>query len=73
MSQWPIMPPCDIVFLRNVLLYFNDKTRQDVLERTRKAMRPDAALFLGGAETMLGIHANYERQNGVGCSYYQPC
>jgi hypothetical protein len=36
-------------------------------------MRPDAALFLGGAETMLGIHANYERQNGVGCSYYQPC
>lgn len=73
MSQWPIMPPCDIVFLRNVLLYFNDKTRQDVLERTRKVMRPDAALFLGGAETMLGINANYERQNGVGCSYYQPC
>jgi len=71
-EQWPIMPPCDIVFLRNVLLYFDDRTRSDVLQKMQKALRPDGALFLGGAETMLGINARYERLTGQGCSYYRP-
>jgi len=71
-EQWPIMPPCVIVFLRNVLLYFDDRTRSDVLQKMQKALRPDGALFLGGAETMLGINARYERLTGQGCSYYRP-
>ena len=61
-----------IVFLRNVLLYFDDRTRGDVLTKMQKALRPDGALFLGGAETMLGINAQYDRQTGLGCSYYRP-
>ena len=70
--DWPIMTPYDIVFLRNVLLYFDTKTRGEVLEKMSRAIRPEGALFLGGAETMLGMNAGYERLTGNGCSYYRP-
>ena len=71
-DTWPIMMPYDIVFLRNVLLYFDTKTRGEVLERMARAIRSDGALFLGGAETMLGLNSGYERLTGKGCSYYRP-
>jgi hypothetical protein len=38
----------------------------------RRAIRPDGALFLGGAETMIGIDTGYDRLLGAGCSYYRP-
>ena len=66
------MTSYDIVFLRNVLLYFDTKTRGEVLKKMSRAIRPDGALFLGGAETMLGMNAGYERLTGNGCSYYRP-
>ena len=71
-DAWPIMMPYDIVFLRNVLLYFDTKTRGEVLEKMARVIRPDGALFLGGAETMLGLNTGYERFTGNGCSYYKP-
>jgi len=71
-DPWPVMPPCDIVFLRNVLLYFDVPTRRTILEKMRKIVRPDGGLFLGGAETMLGINESYSRLSGMGCSYYRP-
>ena len=71
-DTWPIMMSYDIVFLRNVLLYFDTKTRGEVLEKMARAIRPDGALFLGGAETMLGLNTRYERVTGNGCSYYKP-
>ena len=71
-DTWPIMMSYDIVFLRNVLLYFDTKTRGEVLEKMARAIRPDGALFLGGAETMLGLNTGYERVTGNGCSYYKP-
>jgi len=37
-----------------------------------RAVRRDGALFLGGAETMLGLNTGYERLAGNGCSYYRP-
>lgn len=71
-QPWPTMPACDFILLRNVLLYFDVPTRMAVLERMRRTLKPDGALFLGGAETMLGMDVGYERKTGVGCSYYVP-
>jgi chemotaxis protein methyltransferase CheR len=70
-TDWPLMPACDVVFLRNVMLYFDVPTRAALVRRVRRTLRSDGALFLGGAETMLGIDDGYERCTGTGCSYYR--
>lgn len=45
----------DIVFCRNVLIYFDLETKVEVVERTAALMPDDGPLFLGGAETVFGI------------------
>ena len=71
-GTWPPMPLADVVFLRNVMLYFDVSTRAALVQRVRRVLKPDGALFLGGAETMIGIDDGYERVAAAGCSFYRP-
>ena len=57
----PPMPPFDVIFLRNVLIYFDVATKKNVLRNVARLLRPDGWLFLGAAETTIGIDDNYER------------
>ncbi|MEU4213885.1 protein-glutamate O-methyltransferase CheR [Actinoplanes sp. NPDC026623] len=57
----PSMPPFDVIFLRNVLIYFDVATKKSVLHNVARLLRPDGWLFLGAAETTIGIDENYER------------
>jgi chemotaxis protein methyltransferase CheR len=45
----------DVVFCRNVLIYFDQPTKTSVLEKICRQMPTDAFLYLGGAETVVGI------------------
>lgn len=54
------IPPLDIIFLRNVLIYFDVETRKAILARVRRVLRPDGFLFLGCAETTLNLDAGFQ-------------
>ena len=54
----------DVVFCRNVLIYFDQKTKGEVLERIAQIMPGDGFLYLGGAETVLGSSDSFEVLQG---------
>lgn len=60
-GNWPLMPMLDVVFLRNVLIYFDVETKKAILAKIRKILRPDGYLFLGGAETTVNLDDSFER------------
>jgi chemotaxis protein methyltransferase CheR len=53
------LPDLDVVFCRNVLMYFDHKTRISVLDRIGDIMAADGALLLGPAESMGGFTLGY--------------
>ena len=55
----------DIIFCRNVLIYFDRETKTKVLAEISDLMPSDGALFLGGAETVLGITDRFKPSSGL--------
>ncbi len=53
--------PVDIVLIRNVLIYFDVETKKQIFSKIRKVLAPDGYLFLGSAETTLGIDNSFRR------------
>jgi chemotaxis protein methyltransferase CheR len=46
----PFSEPFDVIFLRNVMLYFSQETRRALLRNIHRLLAPDGVLFLGSAE-----------------------
>ncbi|MCB0320671.1 MAG: hypothetical protein KDD60_07060, partial [Bdellovibrionales bacterium] len=68
---WPRIGEFDLIFLRNVMIYFDLNTKRHILENCQKRLTPDGYLFLGSTETTLGIFEGFERYgNSGGC--YRP-
>ena len=70
-EAWPTMPRMDLVFLRNVLIYFSGETKRTILEKVARLLAPDGYLFLGGAETTLNLSESFCRTADHKTSYYQ--
>jgi chemotaxis protein methyltransferase CheR len=70
-EAWPPMPPMDIVFMRNVLIYFDVQTKKNIMARLGKLLKPDGCLFLGGAETTFNIDDSFKRVQAGNSAYYQ--
>ena len=70
-EPWPPLEPMDVIFLRNVLIYFDVPTKRTVLGRVKRVLAPDGYLFLGGAETTLGVDDDFERVEYPNASCYR--
>jgi len=71
-QQWPLMPRFDIVFLRNVLIYFDQDTKRDIIDNIHKRIANDGYLFLGTAESMVGISDKFSHVNYNKTMVYRP-
>ena len=58
---WPLLPKMDIIFLRNVMIYFDVDTKKAILSRVAKVLSPDGYLILGAAETTLNLDDSFRR------------
>jgi chemotaxis protein methyltransferase CheR len=54
----------DVVFCRNVLIYFDGATKTRVLEAIATQLAPDGVLYLGGAETVIGLTDRFTVSRG---------
>ncbi len=70
-GTWPALPPMDVVMIRNVLIYFDVPTKKAILERVRRQLKAGGVLFLGSAETTMGLSDAYKREEGAGTSYWR--
>lgn len=70
-EPWAPVPPMDIILLRNVLIYFAQETRREILDRVYRVLSPGGCLVLGAAETTLGLHDGFERILNGRWSYYR--
>ncbi len=61
----------DVVFCRNVLMYFTPRSTQALVARIARALAPNGTLFLGSAETLRGLSQDFHLQHTHGSFYYQ--
>ncbi|ATX78555.1 MCP methyltransferase, CheR-type [Mariprofundus aestuarium] len=61
-GPWPMMPKMDVIFLRNVLIYFDQETKRGILNKVRNQLNPEGYLFLGSAETTFNLDDSFERK-----------
>lgn len=71
----------DVIFCRNVLIYFDVATKSDILKRMGRILAPDGALFLGASESVIGLgtdfapdpeHRAFHTRGGIGAALGQP-
>lgn len=70
-GEWPPMGAWDIVFLRNVLIYFSIDTKKEILGRVHQLLKTDGYLFLGLAETTLSLDERFRRVPEMKAGCYQ--
>ena len=67
----PFESEFDVVFLRNVLIYFQADLKPGIFKAVRRSLRDDGYLFLGDSETILGVSRDFVFPPGD-LDYYRP-
>ena len=64
LTEFASLGSFDVIFCRNVLIYFDQKTKGAILDRMAKLLPADGLLYLGGAETVLGVTERFQPMPG---------
>ncbi len=59
MHALPMSGPLDVIFCRNVVIYFDKETQRDLFGRMSQLQRPDDLLFLGHSENLFNVSNDY--------------
>ncbi|HKL77881.1 MAG TPA: protein-glutamate O-methyltransferase CheR [Gammaproteobacteria bacterium] len=65
------LPPFDVIFCRNMLIYFDDQSRQQAAQNLYDALQPGGFLFLGHAESMSRISSLFQPRRFASAFGYQ--
>jgi chemotaxis protein methyltransferase CheR len=62
MQEWPINPPggVDFIFCRNVMIYFDKQTQENLVNRYWNVLAPRGIVFTGHSESLTGIRHKYK-------------
>ena len=69
---WPTLPPFDLVFMRNVMIYFDRDAKCDVLAKMRRQLSPFGYLLLGASETTYNLSEDFDRELDGRTAWYRP-
>ena len=64
-GHWPMKGRFDVIFCRNVVIYFDDRTQERVWTRFTPVMTPGATLYIGHSERVTGPAASQLQTSGL--------
>lgn len=70
-NYWPQLPIFDIIFARNVIIYFDIPIRQNILGKLQPILRKDGSLFLGPSESTMELGNVFEQIQADKTSYFK--
>lgn len=68
LNEWPMRGPFDLIFCRNVVIYFDKDTQRVLFHRFADLLAPEALLYIGHAETLFKVS---DRFRSVGRTIYR--
>lgn len=71
LKSFDLLGRFDVVFCRNVLIYFSQERKRDIVERIARALNPGGHLFLGSTESMNGHEDLFEMRQVAGGLVYR--
>jgi chemotaxis protein methyltransferase CheR len=60
LNAWPMRGPFDVIFCRNVVIYFDKDVQRTLFDRMADLLAPGGILFIGHSETLLGVSDRFE-------------
>jgi chemotaxis protein methyltransferase CheR len=60
MDEWPMRGPFDVIFCRNVVIYFDKQEKCVLFDRMADLMQPNGWLYIGHSENLLGITERFQ-------------
>jgi chemotaxis protein methyltransferase CheR len=71
LDSWAVIPRCDIVLMRNVLIYFDEQTKRIIFGKVFEKVVPDGYYFVGGSETIGSLDSRFIREVYQGAQVYR--